>query len=309
MDELKNNEPARAIFESSILAELKNRDERLASISNFEGFEREFGKILPTLTRIEDKLDAVADVGQETNDMVKLITRMLVERSGEQPTPEQLEHLTNELAELNKELAAKDEVIRLKDDEINSWPQQLADFKRERASRYSAEASKQQEEIGQKLDDFDFSAAGQLLDELIEKKEDNLGDLVVSLIDRAKVYELQFRWDQAVATRERAVAICPDDTELRFGLAQLLAKQNRFDPAIGNYKHLIEHAADESSRAGYLNNLANLYSATDRLGQAESAFDEALDLYRDLARVNPDAYHAYVAATLNNLAVFYKDTG
>ena len=43
MDELKNNEPARAIFDSSILAELKNRDERLDPISNFEGFEREFG--------------------------------------------------------------------------------------------------------------------------------------------------------------------------------------------------------------------------------------------------------------------------
>ena len=263
---------------------------------------------MPALTRIEDKLDAVADVGQETNDTVKLIARMLVERSGEQPTPKQLEHLRNQLADLKKELAAKDEVIRLKDDEINSWPQQLAEFKRERASRHSAEASKQQEEIGQKLDDFDFSGAGQLLAELIEKKEDDLDDLVVSLIDRAKVYELQFRWDQAIATRERAVTLCPDDTDLRFSLALLLAKQNQFDAAIDHYRQLIQQTSEDPTRAGYLNNLANLYSDTNRLEKAEQAYDEALELRRDLAGVNPNAYRPDVAMTLNNLANLYGNT-
>ena len=61
-------------------------------------------------------------------------------------------------------------------------------------------------------------------------------------------------------------------------------------------------------RARILNNLANLYSDTQRMKEAEAAYLEALALLRKLAQANPDAYLPYVATTLNNLAVLYRDT-
>ena len=52
-----------------------------------------------------------------------------------------------------------------------------------------------------------------------------------------------------------------------------------------------------------LNNLAVLYRATQRMQQAERAYDEALAIQRRLAEANPDAYLPDVALTLNNLAI------
>jgi tetratricopeptide (TPR) repeat protein len=45
------------------------------------------------------------------------------------------------------------------------------------------------------------------------------------------------------------------------------------------------------------------------LADAETANTEALAIRRDLAQRDPGAYRPDVAATLNNLAVLYRDTG
>jgi tetratricopeptide (TPR) repeat protein len=60
--------------------------------------------------------------------------------------------------------------------------------------------------------------------------------------------------------------------------------------------------------AALKNNLAILYSDTQRLGEAEGAYNEALEIRRRLAEKNPEAYEPYVATTLNNLAILYSDT-
>jgi tetratricopeptide (TPR) repeat protein len=58
-----------------------------------------------------------------------------------------------------------------------------------------------------------------------------------------------------------------------------------------------------------LNNLGVLYSDNNRMDDAEKAFDEALDIRRNLAVANPDAYLPNVANTLNNMANFYLTAG
>ena len=55
-----------------------------------------------------------------------------------------------------------------------------------------------------------------------------------------------------------------------------------------------------------LNNLAILYSDTQRHVEAEKAYQEALELRRKLARANPAAYEPDMATTLNNLAILYS---
>jgi parvulin-like peptidyl-prolyl isomerase len=51
-----------------------------------------------------------------------------------------------------------------------------------------------------------------------------------------------------------------------------------------------------------------LYADTERMKEAEAAFQAALDIYRQLVKANPAAYQPYVARTLNNLAILYRDT-
>ncbi len=58
-----------------------------------------------------------------------------------------------------------------------------------------------------------------------------------------------------------------------------------------------------------LNNLGNLYGDTQRLKESEQAFQEALQIRRELAKSNPTAYQPYVAQTLNNLGILYITTG
>ncbi|MCX6580055.1 MAG: tetratricopeptide repeat protein [Candidatus Aminicenantes bacterium] len=52
-----------------------------------------------------------------------------------------------------------------------------------------------------------------------------------------------------------------------------------------------------------LNNLGNLYSNTTRFTEAEKAYVEALEIYRQLAATNLSAYLPDVANTLNNLGI------
>ena len=82
---------------------------------------------------------------------------------------------------------------------------------------------------------------------------------------------------------------------------------NIYDEALDLYHKLARANPDAylPDVAMTLNNLAILYSANNRMDDAEKAYDEALDLYRKLARANPDAYLPDVAMTLNNLANFY----
>ena len=57
-----------------------------------------------------------------------------------------------------------------------------------------------------------------------------------------------------------------------------------------------------------LNNLALLYSNTQRLEESEAMYLEALEIRRELAEKDPDTYEPGLALTLNNLATLYQNT-
>jgi tetratricopeptide (TPR) repeat protein len=58
--------------------------------------------------------------------------------------------------------------------------------------------------------------------------------------------------------------------------------------------------------AGILNNLGNFYSDNQKMLQAEAAFIEALQIYRQLADKNRNVFLPDVWMALNNLGVFYR---
>ena len=57
-----------------------------------------------------------------------------------------------------------------------------------------------------------------------------------------------------------------------------------------------------------LNNLGSLFRITNDFKQAQAHFEEALEIRRELAKQNPEAYKPYVATTLNNLGNLLRIT-
>ncbi len=56
-----------------------------------------------------------------------------------------------------------------------------------------------------------------------------------------------------------------------------------------------------------LNSLGELYRTNNDFKQAEPILNEALQIYRELAKENPRTYLPYVAGTLNNFALLQSD--
>jgi tetratricopeptide (TPR) repeat protein len=54
-----------------------------------------------------------------------------------------------------------------------------------------------------------------------------------------------------------------------------------------------------------LNNLGTVYGEMKEYDEAEKCYTEALAIYKELARNNPQAYNHYVAGTLNYLGILY----
>ena len=66
--------------------------------------------------------------------------------------------------------------------------------------------------------------------------------------------------------------------------------------------------AYEPVLANSYNNLANLYSDTQRFQESEAIYKSALAIRERLAKVNPQAYEPDLADSYNNLAHLYRDT-
>ena len=89
--------------------------------------------------------------------------------------------------------------------------------------------------------------------------------------------------------------------------ANYLYDQNEFIESIKQLSvlNIESETLEEHEKASILGSLANAYQKNNEFKKAETAFDEALKIYRALWRENPSVYLSYVAATLNNLANLY----
>jgi len=69
-----------------------------------------------------------------------------------------------------------------------------------------------------------------------------------------------------------------------------------------------EDSKYQPSVSTILDKLGHLYVANSNSGAGEKAYQEALGLDREMARINPIAFQLSVAQTLTNLGNFYRDT-
>ena len=127
------------------------------------------------------------------------------------------------------------------------------------------------------------------------------------------------RYDNEKAQQyiETRAALDTTNASWQFDAGYYLQKQNDFDLAELYYVRAIEirkrlakdnPQAQEPNLATTLNNLAILYSNTQRLTESEALYLEALEIYRRLAKGDPQVYEPDVATTLNNLAALYMET-
>ena len=72
---------------------------------------------------------------------------------------------------------------------------------------------------------------------------------------------------------------------------------------------LLRESLDIKNKAAVCGTLGNLYSDLKKFEDAEKAYTEALNSYKDLAKKSPDAYLPDVAMTQNNLGILYNNLG
>ena len=77
-----------------------------------------------------------------------------------------------------------------------------------------------------------------------------------------------------------------------------------------NHGASASNAADayEPDLARSFNNLAVLYSDTQRFAESEQMYKAALEIRKRLAEANPQAYEPVLADSYCNLAILYYDT-
>jgi len=197
----------------------------------------------------------------------------------------------------SQEYADKDALIAWQAQELFKLQQQLA-------KRVS-------EPLGIRLEQLvqsgDLETALQVKREQLRGRELEAAKRPRDYFELGKIHELRFEWVEALEAYRQAWRLEPS-WDNGFQYAYLAQKQNRYKEAVTVYEATRLLSADVESTALTLNNLAILYSDTQRMGDAELAYGEALATYRQLAKQNPEAYLPDVAMTLNNLAILYSDT-
>lgn len=68
-----------------------------------------------------------------------------------------------------------------------------------------------------------------------------------AFFELAETYRLLGEWDDAINAYREAVALRPDEIELRLRLAQALVNVNRLDEALEEYRVLLSFKPDDES--------------------------------------------------------------
>ena len=148
-----------------------------------------------------------------------------------------------------------------------------------------------------------------------EAKEDSVL-MLNKLRTSVDMYKNSGNWDKAAETL-KLLADKLNSHEDIFAYAYFCQEQNDFHDAEIYYERALEIRqrlaksnpnAYEPNVAATLNNLASLYSDTQRFTESEEMYKQAFEIRQRLAKSNPNAYEPDVAAMLNNLALLYSNT-
>jgi len=143
-----------------------------------------------------------------------------------------------------------------------------------------------------------------------EQAEKDIEQAAQSWVLKARLYTLQFKFEDADKAYEEAVEAAPESFAVNFAYAYFDQNLNRYTAARKAYERCLTMArqsGDDSEIANTLNNLGILDNGQNRMDDARLAYEEALRIYRQLAQKNPETYLPDVASTLNNLGILQRD--
>ncbi len=144
------------------------------------------------------------------------------------------------------------------------------------------------------------------LDQRDSVQQQRTTDVIAALQFKADLHKNRFEFDSTATCFEIMLQLDSTNIFTLGNYAYFLDFQNQDQRAISLYKQALSSTKTDEGKATFLNNLGNLYCANQQMPQADSAYQEALQMYRQLAAKNPDAFLPDVALTLNNLGVFYE---
>ena len=127
---------------------------------------------------------------------------------------------------------------------------------------------------------------------------------------KAQLLTVQFRFNDAEKAYQGAIETSPESFGANFAFAWFNQQLNHYDKAISAYERCLELARrnqDNGKIAMTRNNLATLDADQNRPEAARKGFEQALTIYRELAKNDPDTHLPAVAMTLNNLATLDRD--
>ena len=253
--------------------------ELLVSDSFVEGFKEaqlQFQRFAAgTLTEIGTKQDVLVSGQALTNEMLSQVLKLTVRR-----------------AEDDRRIDRAEALALQAQGEAEAWKRQYLELA---ATNPSLDAL---------LSTGDLDAAVQAKEEQRRRERHKAAQTSIEL---GRIHELRFDWARALEAYGEAWRL-EQSFDYGFQYAYLAQEQNRHKEAITVYEATRLLSEDLQSTAMTLNNLAILYSDTQRMRDAEMAYDEALAIRRQLAKENPETHLPDVALTLNNLAILYRAT-
>ncbi len=178
---------------------------------------------------------------------------------------------------------------------------------REKFEAATAAARRDADSGAELLERGDLDGYARLKKEQIQARAGAVKKQARDWADLGRVHDLRFDWAEALKCYREAWRLDPAEPEYGFGVGHFARKQGRFAEAIEAYRGALEAAPDARRRAITLNELGDLYRATQHMPQAETAFREALDVFRNLEQTNPGEYSLHIAMVLGNLGSLYID--
>ena len=143
-----------------------------------------------------------------------------------------------------------------------------------------------------------------------------LEDLACDCYSKFELFKMQHLNDSAAFYIELRASLDTTNAKWQFDAGVYLQKQNLYykseifyDRAMRLY---VQHAAEDASvyipeTLTILNNIAQVFAATQRLSESEIVHKELVEIHRKLAKANPLVYEYDLAFSLHNTAVFYYD--
>jgi tetratricopeptide (TPR) repeat protein len=167
------------------------------------------------------------------------------------------------------------------------------------------------------LHEGELEKAGAILDQILGSEEKQIDRTAANHYNRALVFELQFQPLDALPHLEKAYGYRPQEVKYGQEYSHVLFNQNDFHRAEPVLLATLDRARQlaKTNPAAYqpdvaltLHILGALFNQTQRVKEAEAAFEEALRIRRQLAKTNPATYQPDIADTLNSLAILYGQT-